>query len=50
MVMVQDALPKLKDFVARSKLNASRQSLMVRMIAAFLMHRGRMSASQFRLI
>ena len=46
MVMMQDALPKLKEFVGQAKLNVDRESLVIRMLVAFLMHRGRMSAAQ----
>jgi DDE family transposase len=44
--MMQNALPKLNDFVKVLKLNATRESLVIRMITAFIVHRGRMSASQ----
>jgi hypothetical protein len=46
MVMMQDALPKLKEFVALAKLRADREALVIRMVVAFVMHRGRMSAAQ----
>ncbi|MFN0054645.1 MAG: transposase [Planctomycetales bacterium] len=46
MCMMQGAVPKLNEFVGLLKLNSTRHALAVRLIVAFLMHRGRMSASQ----
>ena len=46
MFMMQEALPKLNEFVDLLKLNAARKGLAIRMIMAFIVHRGRMSASQ----
>ena len=46
MFMMQEALPKLNDFVKHLKLNAVREALVIRMIMAFVVHHGRMSASQ----
>ena len=46
MFMMQEALPKLKEFVKLLKLNATREALAIRLIMAFVVHRGRMSASQ----
>jgi hypothetical protein len=46
MFMMQEALPKLNEFVKHLKLNAVREALAIRMIMAFIVHRGRMSASQ----
>ncbi len=44
--MMQEALPKLKEFVKLLKLNATREALAIRLIMAFVVHRGRMSALQ----
>jgi len=46
MVMMQNALPKLKEFVRQAKLSVDREALVIRMVVAFVMHRGRMSATQ----
>lgn len=46
MCMMPGAVPKLNQFVGLLKLNSTRQALVFRLIAAFLMHQGRMSASQ----
>jgi len=44
--MMQNALPKLNEFVKLLKLNGTREALAIRMIMAFVVHQGRMSASQ----
>ena len=46
MLMMQDALPKLKQFIRSLKLNAAREMLAIRIMMAFILHRGRMSASR----
>ena len=46
MVIVQNALPELKRFLQVANLKAERCSMVTRLIVAFVMHRGRMSASQ----
>jgi hypothetical protein len=40
-----DALPQIKSFLRPARLSASTQALLIRLIAAFLHHPGRMSAS-----
>jgi len=46
MVIVQDVLPELKGFLRETGLSAMRCSMVARFVIAFVMHRGRMSASQ----
>jgi len=46
MVILQDALPELKRFLRAVDLNSQRCSMITRLIVAFMLHRGRMSASQ----
>ena len=41
-----DALPRLKTFLRPARLSTATTALLVRLIAAFLCHRGRLSASQ----
>jgi hypothetical protein len=45
-MIFQDALPHLKSFLKPAALRRRALSLVIRCIVAFLMHRGRMSASQ----
>src|SRR5260370_33856821 len=40
-----DALPQIKTFLRPARLSASTQALLIRLVAAFLHHPGRMSAS-----
>jgi hypothetical protein len=44
-VILTDALPQIKTFLRPAHLSASTQALLVRLIAAFCCHPGRMSAS-----
>ena len=46
MFMMLDALPKLKEFLEPLKLNAVREGMAIRLIMAFIIHLGRMSASR----
>ena len=46
MVILQDAVPELKRFLQAANLKWQRHSMVTRLIVAFVMHRGRMSASQ----
>jgi len=46
MFMMLDALPKLKEFLEPLKLNAVREGMAIRLIMAFIIHMGRMSASR----
>ena len=46
MFMMLDALPKLKEFLEPLKLNAVREGMAIRLIMAFVIHLGRMSASR----
>ena len=41
-----DALPRIKTFLRPTHLAAATTALLVRLVAAFLCHRGRLSASQ----
>jgi hypothetical protein len=43
MIMVADAVPSLKRFVATLGLNESAKLLVIRVVVAFLLHAGRMS-------
>jgi hypothetical protein len=45
-MIFQDALPHLKTFLKPVALRRRAQALLIRCIVAFLMHRGKMSASQ----
>jgi hypothetical protein len=46
MVILQDAVPGLKRFLSKSRLNTQRYSMITRLLVAFMMRRCRMSASQ----
>ena len=46
MVMVPQSLPKLKRFVAPLGLKKGAQTMVIRLVAAFVMHVARMSAVQ----
>ncbi|HYT94381.1 MAG TPA: transposase [Gemmataceae bacterium] len=41
-----DALPRIKTFLRPARLSAATAALLVRLVAAFVCHRGRLSASQ----
>jgi len=45
-VIFADALPRIKTFLRRAHLTATATTLLVRLVAAFVCHRGRLSASQ----
>jgi hypothetical protein len=45
-VIFADALPRIKTFLRPAQLTAATTALLVRLIAAFVHHRGRLSASQ----
>jgi Transposase DDE domain len=45
-MMMQDALPGIKRFLAPVRLDAYVQGFLIRLVSAFVMHVGRMSASQ----
>jgi hypothetical protein len=46
LMMMQDALPGIKRFLAPVRLDAYVQGFLIRLVSAFVMHVGRMSASQ----
>jgi hypothetical protein len=45
-VIFADALPRFKSFLRPARLTAATTALLVRLVAAFVCHRGRLSASQ----
>jgi Transposase DDE domain len=45
-VIFADALPRIKTFLRPARLTAATTTLLVRLVAAFLCHRGRLGASQ----
>ena len=45
-MMMQDALPWIKSYFRSSSLTESSRTFVVRMMTAFMMHVGRMSASE----
>jgi hypothetical protein len=45
-VIFADALPRIKTFLRPARLSAATAALLVRLVAAFVCHRGRLSASQ----
>jgi hypothetical protein len=45
-VIFADALPKFKTFLGPARLSVATAALLVRLVAAFVCHRGRLSASQ----
>jgi hypothetical protein len=45
-VIFADALPRIKTFLRPAHLSAATTALLVRLVAAFVSHRGRLSASQ----
>jgi hypothetical protein len=46
MVIISDSAAALKRFLARTTLNSLAQEMVLKMVLAFLLHRGRMSCSQ----
>ncbi|MBC7967895.1 MAG: transposase, partial [Fuerstia sp.] len=46
MVIVSESAPALKRFIGKSGLGDLARAMVLRMILAFIMHRGRMSCSQ----
>src|SRR5262249_32689331 len=45
-VIFADALPRIKTFLRPARLSAATAALLIRLVAAFVCHRGRLSASQ----
>jgi hypothetical protein len=45
-VIFADALPRIKSFLRPARLTAATTALLIRLLAAFVNHRGRLSASQ----
>ncbi len=45
-VIFADALPRIKTFLRPAGLTSATTALLVRLVAAFVCHRGRLSASQ----
>jgi hypothetical protein len=45
-VIFADALPRIKSFLRPARLTAASATLLIRLVAAFVGHRGRLSASQ----
>jgi hypothetical protein len=45
-VICADALPRIKTFLRPARLSATTTTLLIRLVAAFVSHRGRLSASQ----
>jgi hypothetical protein len=45
-VIFADSLPRIKTFLRPARLTTASAALLVRLVAAFVSHRGRLSASQ----